>query len=115
MKVYSDLVHTLLLTMGITAVGKILWDWLKSGRVNKNDFVLKDNCHDKRVECCLPQLKQRISILEERTVNEKELVIEIKKDFKAMRSEIQRQSVNLGEIKINIKSLLDRRKWKERR
>jgi hypothetical protein len=49
--------------------GKIVWDWLKSGRIKKEDYVKIDGCLRNRKDCCLPKIKQDFSDLKNDVVS----------------------------------------------
>ena len=112
-----ELLYTVVLTCLVTIIGRMVWDWLKSGRAHEDKYATKkeietvvDHCQQFRAACCLPQLKSRISTLEERSVNEKTLMTDIREDFKSMRSELQNQGVHIGQIEANIVTLINRDK-----
>ena len=50
----------ILIATGIGFGSKIIWDWLKGGRVNKSEYI----SHALHKElCCLPVLKPEVSNL----------------------------------------------------
>lgn len=109
----QDIMLIIFITSMATLAGKILFDYFQTGRAEKGKYATRkelanviQHCADYRQSCCLPQIKQQVSTLEERSHHENSMMLEVREDFKNMRLELQKHGVQLGEIKISIKSLL---------
>ncbi len=116
----QDVVLAIFITSMATLAGKIIFDYFRTGRAEKGKYatrkelaIVVQHCSDYRQSCCLPQIKQQVSALEERSHHENSMMLEVREDFKNMRAELQKHGVQLGEIKINIKSLLIQRERKD--
>jgi len=56
------------LTLGSAAIGffgKILWDWLKSGRTEKGEYLTVDAFDKHKEQCCILALKKDFNICQQ--------------------------------------------------
>ena len=74
------------LSFVLVIVGKIIFDFLKGGR---HQYVSIKDCEKIRTACCLPQVKQHVSALNERTKKEDELIRDIHMELQELKKSIQ--------------------------
>jgi hypothetical protein len=90
----------------IVLVGKILWDWFRSGRVEKGSLVTTEHCDEIREKCCLPQMKKDVGIMEKRLDYAEKRLDEGHENFKSFRRDISDIKVILAGIQGAMESFL---------
>ena len=70
-------------------IGKIIWDWFKSGRLEKGLYVKTVDCEKNREKCCLPQLKRDSGILESRLTAAEKRLDQGREDIRLLREDIR--------------------------
>ncbi len=74
MRIELGITYIIVLIVGF--LGRVLWDWHKSGRVEKGLYVKIDDCKAERKECCVPKIKKDLAKFEaQQTATEKRLDI----------------------------------------
>ena len=111
--------ENILITSGIVAiVGKILWDWVYSGRSKQvSAYITRDDC-DKRLKeerCqtnestqCVIKLKQDVSSLFERVRTIEREQKESSQEIKEVHNNLNSINISLAELKSMLNSKIER-------
>jgi hypothetical protein len=87
-------------------IGKIIWDWFKSGHLEKGVYVKTVDCEKNREKCCLPQLKRDSGILESRLTAAEKRLDQGREDFRLLREDISEMKESLAGIKAVLEAFL---------
>ena len=96
----------ILIATGIGFGSKIIWDWLKGGRVNKSEY-LSHALH--REICCLPEIRQDVNTLKINSASHEKRLDESRVEFKELRKDISGINRSLASIESALKSFAERR------
>ena len=96
----------ILIATGIGFGSKIIWDWLKGGRVNKSEYITHA-LH--REICCLPEIKQDVNTLKTQSIAHEKRLDESRVEFKELRKDISGINRSLASIESTLKSFANRR------
>ena len=88
-------------------VGKMLWDWLKSGRAEKGIYMPVALCEQRRGECCMPVVKRDIATLETRLREAEKQLDQGRLDFDTIMKEIAQINKSLSRIQTVIEFALE--------
>ena len=100
---------TILKILIATVIGfssKIIWDWLKGGRVNKSEYI--SHALHKEI-CCLPVLKPEISILKSDSKQHERRLTKMENDFQTMKDDISSIKQSIARIEATMQAIVDRR------
>ena len=84
---------------------KITWDWLKSGRVNKSEYI-SQALHKEL--CYLPTLIPDVNTLKTQTAAHEKRLDESRAEFKELRKDISGINQSLASIESTLKSFASR-------
>lgn len=101
-------------------VGKILWDWLKSGRLEKGEYLTIAAFEKHKENCCAISLKKEFSECRQNSganqakTETRLLTIEGRledgrEDFRAIRKDISRMADMLTRLQTSIEFMLERK------
>jgi len=57
----SDMIVGLIAVQFAVFVGKIAWDWVQAGRVNKSDYLTKKDFAHHHETCCVHDIKRQLT------------------------------------------------------
>ena len=85
---------------------KIIWDWLKSGRVNKSECMTR-NIH--KEICCLPTLEPDVSNLKSVSTQHERRLTKLENDFQSMKDDISSIKQSIARIEATMQAIANRR------
>ena len=96
----------ILIATGIGFGSKIIWDWLKGGRVNKSEYmthaVHKDICR-------LPTLNPDVNGLKGNSAQHERRLTKMENDFQAMKDDISSIKQSIARIEATMQAIANRR------
>ena len=96
----------ILIATGIGFGSKIIWDWLKGGRINKSECMTQ-NIH--KEICCLPTLKPDVNNLKSNSTQHERRLSKMEEDFQAMKEDISSIKQSIARIEATMQAIANRR------
>ena len=100
---------TILKILIATLIGfssKIIWDWLKGGRVDKSEYMTHAAHKD---ICLLPTLSPDVNGLKGNSAQHERRLTSMKADFQAMRDDISSIKQSIARIEATMQAIANRR------
>lgn len=93
---------------------KIVYDWFKSGRIEKGEYVKVQDCQHVREKCCIGQLKKDNATFKTRLDAVEKSLDAGRQDFRQIRQDISKMKEHMAGMKSLLETWIEIEKGKQR-